>query len=78
MSNIHGDVKYSIVIRVAKEHICMIHGHEQWCGDCLREWGRGWLEEGEWEKFGHYNSINDKIQWKNETRKGGIFLPGGT
>ena len=23
---------------VAKEPICMTHGHEQWCGDCLREW----------------------------------------
>ena len=20
----------------------MTHGHERWCGDCLREWGAGW------------------------------------
>ena len=24
---------------VAKELIHMTHGHEQWWGDCLREWG---------------------------------------
>ena len=35
----HGDVKYSVGIRVAKELICMTHGHEQWCGDGLKEWG---------------------------------------
>ena len=36
------DVKYSISDRVAKENICMTHGHGQWCGDCLREWDFGW------------------------------------
>ena len=30
-------VKYSIGNGVAKEHIHMTYGHEQWCGDCLRE-----------------------------------------
>ena len=39
LHNSHGDVKYSIGNGVAKEHACMTHGHEQWCGDCLREWG---------------------------------------
>ena len=34
----HGDVKDSIGNGVAKELIGMIHGHEQWWGDCLREW----------------------------------------
>ena len=24
---------------VARELTRMTHGHEQWCGDCLREWG---------------------------------------
>ena len=33
------DVKYSIGNGVAEELICMTHGHEQWCGDCLRELG---------------------------------------
>ena len=39
LQNSHGDVKYSIGKGVAKELLCMTHGHEQWCGDCLREWG---------------------------------------
>ena len=35
----HGDVQYSIGSGPAKELTRMMHGHEQWCGDCLREWG---------------------------------------
>ena len=34
--NIHGDVKSSTGNGVAKEFIYMTHGHEQWCGDCLK------------------------------------------
>ena len=30
---------YRIGNGVAKEFIHMTHGHEQWCGDGLREWG---------------------------------------
>ena len=37
LKNSHGNVKYSIRKGVAKELVCMIHGHEQWCRDCLRE-----------------------------------------
>ena len=37
LQNSHGDVKYSIENRVAKELIHMTHGHEQWWGDCPRE-----------------------------------------
>ena len=37
--NSHGDVKYSIGNGVTKEPIHMAHGHEQWCGHGLREWG---------------------------------------
>ena len=37
--NSHGDIKYSIANGVARELIHMTHGHEQWCGDYLREWG---------------------------------------
>ena len=33
----HGDIQYSIGNGVAKELTHMIHGHEQWCEDCLRE-----------------------------------------
>ena len=39
LQNNHGDVKYSIGNGVAKELICMTHGHEQWWEDCLRDWG---------------------------------------
>ena len=38
LQNSLGDVKYSIG-RVAKEHICMTHGHGQQGGNCLRESG---------------------------------------
>ena len=39
LQNSHGDVQYSIGNGVAEELICMTHGHEQWWGDCLREYG---------------------------------------
>ena len=39
LQNCHGDVKYSIRSGVAEELICVIHGHEQRWGDCLKEWG---------------------------------------
>ena len=32
-------MKYSIGNGVAKELICMTHGHEQGCGTAVREWG---------------------------------------
>ena len=38
VQNSHGDVKYSIGNGLAKELTRMTHGHEQWWGDCLREW----------------------------------------
>ena len=42
---------YSTGNGVAKELILMTHGHEQWCGDWLREWGE--LDGGgtKWEKL---------------------------
>ena len=39
LQNGHGDIKYSIGNGVARELTHMTHGHEQWCGDSLREWG---------------------------------------
>ena len=39
LQNSHGDIKYNIGNGVAKEFICMTHGYEQCCGDCLRGWG---------------------------------------
>ena len=39
LQNSHGDVQYSIGNEVAEEFLYMTHGHEQWCGNCLREWG---------------------------------------
>ena len=56
-----GDVKYRIGNGVAKELIRKTHGHEQWCGDCLREWGvlgGGWAKG---ENQGNCNSIITKI-----------------
>ena len=37
--NSHGDMKYGIGNGVANELIHRTQGHEQWCGDCLRQWG---------------------------------------
>ena len=60
LQNSHGDIKYSIGNGVAKELILMTHGHEQWWGDCMREWGvlgGG----GQREKNQNCNSIINKI-----------------
>ena len=56
-----GDIKYSIGNGVAKELIHMTHGHEQWCGDCLRDWEvlGGGGQRG--EKWDISNSIINKI-----------------
>ena len=44
--------------------MCMDHGHEQWCGDCLRVWevlnGGGEMEK-DWDNC---NSIINKIEFK--------------
>ena len=45
IQNSHGDVKYGIGNRVTEEHVCITHGHGQWCGDCWREWGGAQWEE---------------------------------
>ena len=43
LQNSHGDIKYSIGNGaakepiLAKEPICITHGHKQWHGDCLRQ-----------------------------------------
>ena len=51
LQNSHGEVKYSIGNGVAKELICMTHGHEQWLGIV---WGSGgcWMEGGNEKKIG--------------------------
>ena len=38
LQNSHGDVQYSLGNGLAKELTRMTHGHEQWWGDCLRDW----------------------------------------
>ena len=40
-----------IKLQVAKEVTRMTHGHEQWCGDDLREWGC-WAEGDKGLKLG--------------------------
>ena len=40
-------LRASIGHRIAKELICMTHGHEQRRGDCWKEWwGAEWGDEG--------------------------------
>ena len=51
LQNSRGDVKYSMGNGEAKELVHMTHGCEQWCGDCLREWGC-WVEVVQREKSG--------------------------
>ena len=66
LHNSHGAVKYSIGNGVAKEFIHMTYGHEQWWGDCLREWGC-WVEGGQRRKNqDDCNSIINKIQFNKE------------
>ena len=52
LQNSHGAAKYSIGNGVAKELICMTHGHEQWCEDGLREWWQLGRIEAKGEKLG--------------------------
>ena len=33
------DTGWKKVKGLTKKLICMTHGHRQWCGDCLGEWG---------------------------------------
>ena len=59
-----GDAKCSIGNGVAKELTHMTRGHEQWCGDCLREWGMLGVV-GQWRKNqDNYHSIINKVQLK--------------
>ena len=39
LHNSYGDVNYNMGNGGAKELTCMTHGHDQVCGDCLRELG---------------------------------------
>ena len=52
---------YSIGNGEAKELICVTHGHEQWCGDCLREWQVLGGEGQRGKNQDNYNSIISKI-----------------
>ena len=56
-----GDIKYSIGNGVAKELIHMTHGHEQWCGKCLREWGVLGRQEQRGKNQDNCNQIINKI-----------------
>ena len=53
----------------------MTHGHEQWCGGRLWEWGR-WLEGGgqKGEIWDNTNSINNKKYLTFKKRSRGISL----
>ena len=51
---------------VAKELICMTHGHEQRRGDCWREWGLlgGWRQRGK-----IWDNCNSIINFKKSKKK---------
>ena len=73
LQNSHGDVQYSIGNGVAKEPLHMTHGHETWCGDCLREWRvlGGVGQRGKiWDNC---NSIINKISFKKEIQSINVF-----
>ena len=57
----HSDVKYSIGNGVNKELIHMTYGHEQWCGDWLREQEVLSGEGQSGENQDNCNSIINKI-----------------
>ena len=61
LQNSHGDVKYSVGNRVAKELIHKSHGHEQWCEDCLRELGGTQWKGLRGKNWDNCNSIINKI-----------------
>ena len=64
----HGDVEHIIGNGVAKELTHMTHGHEQWCGDCLRnlEMLGGGGQRG--KNQDNCNSIINKIEKKKITK----------
>ena len=61
LQNSHGDVKYSRGNGEAKELIRMTCGHEQWCGDCLRDGGVLGGREQRGENWDKCNSVVNKI-----------------
>ena len=61
LQNSHRDAKYSIGSGVAQDPVCMTHGHQQWCGDCLRLWGLLGRGEQRRKYWGNCNSIIYKI-----------------
>ena len=59
--NSNGDVKYSIGNGVAKELIGMTHVHEQYYGDCPRNWGVLGGGRQRRKNWGNCNSIINKL-----------------
>ena len=60
LQNSHMDVKYSTGNGEAKELIHMTPGQEQWCGDCLREWGVLGGGAQRWKNWDNCSSIINK------------------
>ena len=61
LQNSSGGVKYSVGNGVAKELKHMTHGHEQWWGNCQREWVVLGGEGQEGKNRDNYNSTINKI-----------------
>ena len=61
LQNSHVDIKYNIRNGVAKELTHMTGGHEQWWGNCLREFRVLGGGEQQGKKQDNYNSIINKV-----------------
>ena len=46
---------------ISQKNMCMTHGHGQWCGDCLREYGGAGWTGAKGENWDNCNSIIYKI-----------------
>ena len=57
VQNSHGEGKNSIGNGEAKQLICMTHGQEL-RGDCWKERGNYWVEEGKGDKLGQFKQHN--------------------
>ena len=69
LQNSHGDVKYSIGNRGAKESIPMTRECEQWWEDCQREWRVLGCMEQRVKNWDNCNIIITKYNLKKNNKK---------
>ena len=59
-----------------KEHVCMTHGHGQWCGDLLWEQGEGCMKEdtgGNWDNYNR-TTINKFYEKHRKRKNKAVFI----